>query len=162
MYEQNIGLALGATLTRVTGLVYFTPNSTDGNKTQEFKIDSGTNEAQEIQLHFVNDMSILITVSSDGESIKVDKYEGKLTSIDMDDLGRFEPLDMSQQSPWRNCVGQLLLSFGIIADTRSSIHAGIVLRFTTVEPVYLVNIGDDLWVLSNLPSNLELEELKSN
>ncbi|BBA35855.1 uncharacterized protein sS8_3923 [Methylocaldum marinum] len=133
----------GQRLTGVLALIYVYDDREDNNSPQA------------IYLEFDNNLHGCVRCASDGESIEYDSNAP--AEIDLGRYGNEILKYISNQGPWRECVGEKLNdSFVLIAD--NNVCMGVRLLFQSGKSVDIVNLGDELYVYDFLPESIVAEE----
>lgn len=106
-------------------------------------------------VNLIFDTPIMIECSSDGETLKF--TQKVCQDVDLGEYGSEIVMDCSKDNQWRSYIDASLNSISLIESSMYNVKSniGIVFQFDNHSSIYLLNIGDELYIFNNnLPKNL--------
>ena len=91
-----------------------------------------------------------IGCASDGESLLIDNQP--LQAIPMQQDGRVLVYDVSSNKIWKKLIGSRLNNVVLVTTNKEIYVIGFKLEFDA-DSIYVLNLGDELVVVSELPNN---------
>lgn len=118
-----------------------------------FESDKDLVHPQALDFRFESLHKGVLSTAGDGESI--DWCDGGvLESIDFGEYGAVCVEEVSHLEVWATVLEKELQQFEIITTSQGEQTVGIALKFESDAWVSVLNLGDELWVFSEIPQDI--------
>lgn len=111
-----------------------------------------------LMLQFEARAPLTFKCASDGETLRIERTIPE--PVDMQESGQFVIADFSARAPWANVTSRRLMHAESLVSHYfgSGTEIGLALIFEGEQPVFIFNLGDDLWTFNTWPEAIAAEE----